>query len=90
LLTSKKQSSVLSSTLPLYYLWSIGKARSTMEAGISFTFQWFDVHWHSDLKIPSSNLVVNKQFYLQETHTLEAFLCLTSLPVTCTKYNFVG
>jgi hypothetical protein len=35
----------------------------------------FVVNWHSDLKVPCSNLIVDKQFYLQKKkHTLEAFL----------------
>jgi hypothetical protein len=71
-LTSKMQSS-LSFILSLWYLYCIGETRSAREAGISFIFPWFLVHLHSNLKVPCSNLTVDKQIYLQTTHTLKGF-----------------
>jgi hypothetical protein len=46
------------------------------QAGIYFIFLSFVVHWHFDVKFPCSNLTVDKQFYLQKTHTLQAVLFL--------------
>jgi hypothetical protein len=74
LLTNKQQSSALSLTLSLYYLWCIGKDRSAREAGISFIFPWLTVHCHFDLKVPCSNLTIDKRFYLQK-HILYNCFC---------------
>jgi hypothetical protein len=34
-----------------------------------FIFPSFSVHWHSDLKVPCSNVTVDRPFYMQKTHT---------------------
>jgi hypothetical protein len=73
---SKIQSSVLSFTLLLSYLCCNGEARSVREAGISFIFQSFLIHWHSDLKVPCPNLTVGKQSYLQKAHTSHMLMFL--------------
>jgi hypothetical protein len=62
--------------ISLYYLCSTGKARNVRDAVIYFVFPRFVAHWHSYLKVSCLNLTVDKQFYLQKRHTLQAFLSL--------------
>jgi hypothetical protein len=80
---------MLSFTLSLYHLCCIGEARSAREAGISFIFPWFVVRWHSDLKVPCSNLT-RHTIYFQETLTVEAFLFRKAYQLTYTKYELVS